>query len=74
MVNQIYSPEQQLNEANTSDTEAPIFDLHLSISNGFVSSKIPDKRDDFNCDIVTSPIWMVTFNVVPLMAYIFLNL
>ena len=46
MVNQIYPPELQLNKANTSDTEAPFFDLHLSISNGFVSSKIYDKRDD----------------------------
>ena len=27
-------------------------DLHLSISNGFVSSKSYDKRDDFDFDIV----------------------
>ena len=27
-------------------------DLHLSISNGFVSSKIYDKRDEFYFDIV----------------------
>ena len=39
-------------KANTSDTEAPFLDLHLSISNGFVSSKIYDKRDDFDFDIV----------------------
>ena len=45
MVNRIYPPELQLNKANTSDTEAPFLDLHLSISNGFVSSKIYDKRD-----------------------------
>ena len=51
MVNQIYPPELQLNKANTSDTEAPFFDLHLSIFNGFVSSKIYDKRDDFDFDI-----------------------
>ena len=51
MVNQIYPPELQLNKANTSDTEAPFLDLHLSISNGFVSSKIHDKRDDFDFDI-----------------------
>ena len=30
-------------------------DLHLSISNGFVSSKIYDKRDDFDFDIVIFP-------------------
>ena len=52
MVNQIYPPELQLNKANTADTEAPFLDLHLSISNGFVSSKIDDKRDDFDFDIV----------------------
>ena len=40
MVNQIYPSELQLNKAITSDTEAPFFDLHMSISNGFVSSKI----------------------------------
>ena len=38
MVNRIYQPELQLNKANTSNTEAPFLDLHLSISNGFVSS------------------------------------
>ena len=51
MVNRIYPPELQLNKANTSDTEAPFLDLHLSISNGFISSKISDKRDDFDFDI-----------------------
>ena len=55
MVNRIYTPELQLNKANTSDTEAPFLDLHLSISNGFVSSKIYDKRDDFDFDIVNFP-------------------
>ena len=35
MVNQIYPSELQLNKANTSDTETPSLDLHLSISNGF---------------------------------------
>ena len=52
MVNRIHPPELQLNKANT---EAPFLDLHLSISNGFVSSKIYDKRDDFNFDIVNFP-------------------
>ena len=44
-----------MNKANTSDTKAPFLDLHLSISNGFVSSKIYDKRDDFDFDIVHFP-------------------
>ena len=55
MVNQIYPPELQLNKANASDTKAPFLTLHLSISNGFVSSKINDKRDDFDFDIVNFP-------------------
>ena len=52
MVNRIYPPELQLNKANTSDTETPFLDLHLSISSEFVPSKIYDKRDDFDFDIV----------------------
>ena len=55
MVNQIYPPELQLNKANTTDTAAPFLHLHLSIENGFVSSKIYDKRDDFDFDIVNFP-------------------
>ena len=49
--------EIQLNKANTTDTEAPFLDLHqiLSIANRFVSSKIYDKRDDFDFDIVNFP-------------------
>ena len=54
MVNRIYPPELQLNKANTSDTDAPVLDLHLSILNGFVSNKIY-KRDDFDFDIVNFP-------------------
>ena len=53
MVNRIYLPELQLNKANTSDTEAPFLELHLSTSNGLVSSKIYNERDDF--DIVNFP-------------------
>ena len=45
----------KFNKAYTSDTEAPFLDQHLSISNGFVSSKIYDKRDDFDFDIVNFP-------------------
>ena len=35
-----------------SDTEASFLDLHLSISDGFVKTKIYDKGDDFDFDIV----------------------
>ena len=73
MVNQKYLPEQILNKANTSGTEAPFLDLYLSISNGFVSSKFYDKRDDFDFNNVifsffgwrcsTSPLlWSVYFS------------
>ena len=33
----------------------PFLDLHMSISNGFVSSKIYDKRDDFDFHILNFP-------------------
>ena len=74
MVNRIYPPELQLNKANTSDTEAPFLDLHISISNGFVSSKIYDKRDDFDFDKVNFPFLDGDVPVLPLTGFIFLNL
>ena len=55
MVNRIYPAELQLNKADSSDTEAPFLDLNLSISNGTVFTKIYDKRDDFDFDIVNFP-------------------
>ena len=55
MVGQIYPTELKLNKANSSDTEAPFLDLNLSITNGIVSSKIYDKRDVFNFEIVKFP-------------------
>ena len=55
IVNRMYPPELWLNRASISDTEAPFLDLHSSISNGFVSSKIYDKRDEFDFDIVNFP-------------------
>ena len=53
MVNRIYPSELQLNKANVSDTEASFLDLHLSISDGFVKTKIYDKQDDFDFIIVS---------------------
>ena len=55
MESQIYPSELQLNEANTSDTKAAVLDLHLSISNDIVSTKIYDKLDDFDFEIVNFP-------------------
>ena len=55
MVNRIYPAELQLNNANSSDTEASFLDLILAMSNGTVSTKIYDKRDDFDFDIIIFP-------------------
>ena len=52
MVSHIYPSELQL---NTSDIEAAFLDVHLSISNDIVSTKIYDKRDDFDFEIVNFP-------------------
>ena len=42
MVSQMYPSELQLKKAKTSDTEAAFLDLHLSIYNDIVSTKIYD--------------------------------
>ena len=55
MVCQIYPTELQLNKTNSSDTEASFLDLNLSITNGIVSSKIYNKWDDYNFEIVNFP-------------------
>ena len=55
MSHRIYHAELQLNKANASDTEVAFLDLNLSIHNDIVSTKIYDKRDDFNFDIVNFP-------------------
>ena len=55
MFNRIYPSELQLNKANLSGAETSFLDLHLSILGGFVKTKIYDKRDDFDFDIVNFP-------------------
>ena len=74
MVGQIYPTELQLNKANSSDTEAPFLDLNLSITNGIASSKIYDKRDDFDFEIVNFPFLDGDFLAPFPMVYIFLGL
>ena len=54
MVSQIYPSELQLNKAYTSDTEAAFLELHLSIPNDIVTTKIYDKRDDFKLKLSIS--------------------
>ena len=73
MVNHIYPSEHQLNKANSSDTEALFLDLHLTISDGFVSSKIYDKRNDFYFDIVNLPFLDVMFLVLQHTGFTYLN-
>ena len=54
-----------LNKANSSDTEAPFLDLGLSITNGILSTKMYDKRDDYNFEIVNFHLLMEMF-IAPL--------
>ena len=51
MVDRIY----QLNRAILPIPRHLFLDLNLCISNGTVSTKIYDKRDDFDFDIVSFP-------------------
>ena len=55
MISLIYPKELKLNKANISDVSAAFLDLDLSINNGIVSTKIYDKRDDFDFKIVNYP-------------------
>ena len=48
MVHRIYPAQLQLNMANATDTEAAFLDINLPIHNDIVSTKIYDKRGDFN--------------------------
>ena len=74
MANRIYPSELQLNKANVSDAEASFLDLHLSISAGFVKTKIYDKRDDFDFDIANFPFLDSDVPRSDPMVFIFLNL
>ena len=70
MVSQIYLSEHQFNKANTSGTKASFLDMYLSISNDIVSTKIYDKRDDFDFEIANFPFKMAMFFVLHLMEFI----
>ena len=47
----IHPPELHFIRTTASDTEASFLDLYFSISNGFISSKIYDRRNNFDFDI-----------------------
>jgi hypothetical protein len=51
----IYPKELTLNKANSSAKSASFLDLNLSIDNDIISSKIYDKRDDYDFKIVNYP-------------------
>ena len=55
MISQIYPSELQRNKANTSDTKATFLESDLSISNDIFSTRIYDKRDDFDFENVNLP-------------------
>ena len=55
MVHRIYPAELQLYKANASDTETAFLDSNLAFHIYIVSTKIYDKRDDFNFDVVNFP-------------------
>ena len=57
-----------------SDAEALFLDLLLSISDGFVKTKIYDKRGDFDLDIVNFQFLDGNFPVRHPMMFIFLSL
>jgi len=51
----IYPPELEIKETTISDSEVSYLDLHLSLLNGNVISKLYDKRDDFDFEIINFP-------------------
>ena len=55
VVGRVCPPALRRDEADTSGAGPPFLCLHLSVSNGFVSSGVYDRRDDFGFDIVDFP-------------------
>ena len=55
MASQIY-PSELKHKANTSGTKAAFLGLHLSNSYDIVSTKIYDKHDDFDFEVVNFPL------------------
>ena len=51
----IYPSQLRLNQANVSDTKASFLDLDIILDQGRIITKIYDKRDDFNFNIVNFP-------------------
>ena len=52
IVRKIYPTEHVRNKTNSSDITSSFLDLNISISDGTINTKIYDKREDFNFNIV----------------------
>ena len=74
IVSQICPTALQLNKANSSDTEVLFLNLDLSITNAIVSTKIYEKRDDFNFERDNFPFLHGDVLAPLLMVYTFRNL
>ena len=73
IVSQLYPLNLQLNKSNTTDTETSFLDLHLPVSNDIVPTKIYDKRDDLDFEIVNFPFLDGDVPLSYPMEFIFLN-
>ena len=73
MVGQIYPIEFQLIRRILLILKLRFLDLNLSITNGTVSSKIYDKRDDFDFEIVNFPYLYEDVQAPLPMVYIFFS-
>jgi hypothetical protein len=57
-VDRIYSIELEIKDTSDTDTSSSYLDLHLDIdSEGWLRTKLYDKRDDFNFSIVNFSIY-----------------
>ena len=74
IASQIYPAAMHLNKANTPNTEAPFLELNLSILDGFVSSHIFEKHDNFDFNIVRFPLSDGDFPATLVMVYTSVNL
>ena len=74
MVNRIYPPELQLHKTNTSVPKPRLSGFAFIYFKWIVLSKIYDKRDDFDFDIVKFPFLDGAFPVLPRTGFTFLNL
>jgi hypothetical protein len=56
LLNPYYPPELEVNETTDTASSASILDLYLEFDDsGQLSTKIYDKRDDFNTKIINFP-------------------